>query len=78
VDRDRAGDALDEADDLDGLAADRHAVDDPHDAVIGVERRLQHERVVPVLPLDALDPSCRRDAPTPVVLVAEQRSEGGR
>ena len=35
-----------EPDDVDGLAADRHAVGDPHDAVVGVERGLEHERVV--------------------------------
>ena len=44
--RHRAAEALDDADDVDGVVADRHAVDDPHAALGRVELGLEHERAV--------------------------------
>lgn len=44
-----AGDALDDTDDVRGLAADRHAVNDPHDPVARVESGLEDERPGDVL-----------------------------
>ena len=66
VDGHPPGDAFDDAHDLDDvLAADRHEVDDAHDAFVGRELGLEDECVAAVATLDLPDPAGGRELPDP-------------
>ena len=75
--RHASGDALDDADDVGRLAPRRHEVDQADRAVLGVELRLEDERVVPVGPARRRDRGCGGERPPTVLLVAEERREAG-
>ena len=70
-----AAHALDDAHHLGVVLTYGHAVGQPHDALGRLELGLEHERALPVAPPHGGDLTCRRDAPEPVVLGAEQGRE---
>ena len=70
-----AAEPFDHPHDVDGLPADRHAVGHAYRSVVGVKRRLQYQGVGAVLAFDALQPARRRDLPTAVLAIAEERGE---
>ena len=75
VHRHPAAHTLDHADDVGRLAAYRHAVDDTNHASGRRERRLENERVGDVSARDRNRLIGRRQLPSPVVTVTEQRGE---
>ncbi len=68
-------DALHDADDIGGLAARRHEVDQAHGARTRLELGLQHERVAPIAAPGRVELALGLDRPVPVLGVAEQRGE---
>ncbi len=72
---DVAADPFDDADDVHGLVADRHEVDDPYRALGCVELGLEHERVIAVSPTRGAATGSRCDLPASVVLVSQERGE---
>jgi hypothetical protein len=70
---DLSRDTLDNADEIGIAAARGHAVDEPHGSAIGLELRLEHERVAAIPPGHPADPSGRRDQPAAVIGAAEER-----
>jgi len=70
-------DADDLTDDHRGTVPLRHAVHDRDGAGVRLEPGLEHERVVPVAPLDRARPVARREPPAPMLGAAQQGGKAG-
>jgi hypothetical protein len=73
--RDGAAEALHDADDVRRLAPWRHEVDRPHGALVGLEDRLEDQRVVPIPPARPANGRVRGEEPAAVVAPAQQGCE---
>ena len=74
---DPAADAAHQSDDIGGMAARRHEVDQLDDAGSGLKPRLQDQRIGPVAARGVDDLVRRRDQPAAVLVGAEQAGETG-
>ena len=70
--------AFDVAHDVAPVVRERHAVDDPHRAAVGLEVGLKDQRVSAVAPLHALHRGFGRYLPASVLRAAQQCREAGR
>jgi hypothetical protein len=69
--------ALDDPNQIGLALPGRHAVHDAHDAVVGLELDLEHERLAAIAAACGPYAAFRGEQPATVTLVAEQRRETG-
>ena len=76
--RDAAAHAFDDAHDVPAFIRERHIVDQPHAALVGVDVGLEDEAVVAIAAADAQHRPRRRDQPPPMLRPPQERGEAGR